>query len=59
MRDSASTAVIDMARYRQRAAQPQQRNPQEAEQLSSDQIIDRISYHILMAARAIADYSKK
>jgi hypothetical protein len=52
MNERANGAIIDLAQYRQRILQQQQRNGLHRD--TSDALLDTISYHILMAARAIA-----
>lgn len=57
MNERVSCTIIDLAQYRQRIAQQQQQ--QELHLSNADTIINTISYHILMAARAIAAVKTK
>jgi hypothetical protein len=55
--ESTRSEVIDLADYRQRGAKQQQPLPPEDPAIR--RLLDEVSYHILMAARAIASQTAK
>lgn len=55
---ASTTSVVDLARYRTRAQQAQQEDQKMARTPIPDDLLDTITYHLLMAGRAIAAYDK-
>lgn len=53
-----SDAVTDLAAYRKMQIR-KSHNPPQAKTILPDKILDEISYHLLMAARAIASVTQK
>jgi hypothetical protein len=52
-----SNEVIDLAAYRERSAKPPQRRQKPV--VPPERLLDEVSYHLLMAARAIAAHTSK
>lgn len=52
-----SSAVIDLRMYRDQAAKKQERHPPPIP--PSEKLLDEVSYHLLMAVRAIAAHTAK